>query len=289
MAIIRLSSSYPVTETSVGVVVDQLELASSNYIRIEIFCSNGTSQRFTNATGSNAGGYFQSPIANFTGLSPGNSYSFRAEIQRFSSSTTENTNVINQSTLAPTVTVGTVTGLFAYSITATGFSITWDSASNASSYEVQLDNVTAKYVSSTSTQFTGLTTETYYSVRVRGYTGSTYGSYSSPLSVRTQSAIPSKLNWPTFYTSSGQGALTAKHWNDMTSKLNAWRVYKGYGTISFQVANNGNPLTATMFNQAVNTLNTMSPSYAAPSLVNNTTIGISARLNRLGLSIDSLT
>src|SRR5690606_27749558 len=129
----------------------------------------------------------------------------------------------------------------------TSFSITWNPATSASSYQVEIkpqysSSWSIYYTGSTSYSFSNLNEESYYDVRVKGYTGSISGSYST-ITVRTQaSPKPSAWNW-SIITSGTNINLTDKEWNDMTSKINAWRVYQKNSTLSFTTAISGNDLT----------------------------------------------
>src|SRR5690606_14293112 len=138
-------------------------------------------------------GDYRSIVAVFGGLSPNTPYTFRAEIQYNSTSTTENTGSITQRTLAddapPPITVGNITGLTSYNVLLTSFSITWNPATSASSYQVEIkpqssSSWSVDYTGSNSYTFRNLEEQAYYDVRVKGYTGSISGSYSA-ITVRT--------------------------------------------------------------------------------------------------------
>jgi hypothetical protein len=228
-----------------------------------------------------------------TGSSDGTQYGIRVR-GRNSYSYTNYTGWSYGTTEAPAIVVGSVSNVLASAVTTSSFTLSWGAASNATTYQIRnrIQGTTSwqnYYSTSTSVTISGLQTETYYEVQVRGYAGSSYGGYSNVLLIRTQSLVPTPLNWQTFDTSSPQGALTAKNWNDMTSKVNAWLTYFKKSNYTFTVASTGDELTAVMFNQAVTELKRMSPPTVAPSTVSSATTGLSARLNQLGNSIDSLT
>lgn len=293
MAYVFVSTGSPPTKNSISVAVAELSRPANEYARIQIYCSNGTSQRVEGTFNGGTVGDYRSIVATFYGLSPDTPYTFRAEIQYNSTSTTENTGSITQRTLADDIpTVGNITGLTSYNVLLTSFSITWNPATSASSYQVEIKPQSSSswsiyYTGSTSYSFSNLNEESYYDVRVRGYTGSITGSYSN-ITVRTQATPkPSALNWA-IRTSGTNFNLTAKEWNDMTSKINAWRVYQKKSTLSFTVATTGDDLTATIFNQVVSGINTLNPPYSpAASVVKGEDV-TAAKINRIGTSIDSL-
>ena len=189
--------------------------------------------------------------------------------------------------------IAQVTGVYSSNILQNGFRINWSSASNASSYQVAIRvRGTSAWNSSYTTSsryytFSGLSTATYYEIQVRGVSGSNTGLYSETFTVRTQNEKPSGLLWRV-RVSGGEFNLTAKEWNDMTSKINAWRNYRDLSVTTFTTAITGRILTAAMYNQARNAIAALSPPISAPPSVSAGDEVTAYRINRICDAIDSL-
>lgn len=88
--------------------------------------------------------------------------------------------------------------------------------------------------------------------------GTTLSSVNSSNTLTLQASTrPNNWAWYTSKTSGAEFNLTDTEWNDFTSRINEFRTYKGYSTISFTQASSGNDLTATMFNEAKNAIGAM--------------------------------
>lgn len=98
---------------------------------------------------------------------------------------------------------------------------------------------------------------------------------------------PAPLGWSP-KTSGYAFSLQASSWNQMTNKINEWRNYFGYSTMSFTTAYSGNALTASMFNQVCNAISTMSPPITQPAPVSIGDPVTALKINRIAESIDSL-
>lgn len=190
------------------------------------------------------------------------------------------------------LSVGSVTNLNHTNVTTSGFSLSWNAASNASSYQVQYrrEGLTTwfnEYTSSRSVNVSGLNSQTYYEYRVRGYSGSVEGPWTTIRTVRTQSVIPSKLSWVVRHAGNNFN-LTAIEWNALHSKIIAWREYKDYPTISLPTAHTGDDVTALIFNRVMDELNDLSTPTPPPQKVAPENDVTAERINGLGYSIDSL-
>lgn len=98
---------------------------------------------------------------------------------------------------------------------------------------------------------------------------------------------PDALGWST--KSPGTTfSLLASSWNNMTTKINAWRDYQGKGLLSFTTAYSGNDLTASMFNQVCTGISSLSPPLSAPTQVIIGETVTANKINRISESIDSL-
>lgn len=81
---------------------------------------------------------------------------------------------------------------------------------------------------------------------------------------------PIDFNWTYAKTSGQPFNLTAKEWNDLTLKINEFRVnYKGLSSYTFTTAYSGNSFTAAMFNQAVIAIGAMTNSSYLPTQKNS--------------------
>jgi len=81
---------------------------------------------------------------------------------------------------------------------------------------------------------------------------------------------PIDFNWTYAKTSGQPFNLTAKEWNDLTLKINEFRVnYKGLSSYTFTTAYSGSTFTAAMFNQAVIAIGAMTNSSYLPTQKNS--------------------
>ena len=83
----------------------------------------------------------------------------------------------------------------------------------------------------------------YYSTSASGY----IDLYIDPPEVVTR---PNDFSWTYSKVQGGTFNLTATEWNNFTSRINAFREYKGLSDYSFTRAYSGNNFTAAMYNQA---------------------------------------
>lgn len=149
---------------------------------------------------------------------------------------------------------------------------------------------------SNSVVWTGLAPETTYSFTALvtpdgSYEREYYGSFTTPSrSSGGGGTRPSNYSWVTSKTSGGDFNLTDTEWNGLLSRLNEFRVYKGFPEIAtFVYAYKGNDFTAVQFNQAVNTLNSMSSPVSPPGAVTSGDTVYATQLNGLVTSLNSIT
>lgn len=106
---------------------------------------------------------------------------------------------------------------------------------------------------------------------------------------------PANFNWTVAKTTGGQYNLTYSEWNGLLDKIDDFRAYKGLSQANFNRSLVSGALNsvvmprASSFNAAVNMLNTMSPTIAAPSLVNSGQRITASQLNALRNSLNSIT
>lgn len=307
MAIIRQpTSGTPTTDTSLQILGDQFNLPIPDYYRMNLYRSDGTflvDMKSLSGAGGSSGSY-RTGIYTDTGLSPGTTYGYYINSQQVAGGEVVRTPASGAYTFTtsgsatepePTITVGQVTGLTATNYTSSAIAIGWNAASNAIYYQVQYKLSTSStwstWTSSTtslSATISGLTAVTDYNFRVRGYQGSSYGSYSSTITARTASVVPSTFNWTYTKTSGGTYNLTAQEWNALCSRINQWRQYKGLSSLVFDTALSGDTFYASQFNAARNGIVTMSPSVTVPaSRASGDSVTASA-LNGLRDSINSI-
>lgn len=196
---------------------------------------------------------------------------------------------------AAPIVVGTPSITSLSNFKSNAITVNWSAASNAWYYEVQYKKTTtsvwsyaAYSQSGTSFEVAGLDPSTDYQFRVRGYQGNTFGSWSSSMTGRTLSNIPSAFNWTYAKNSGGAYNLTANEWNALAAKINQFRSYKGLADYTFDTAYTGNIFYVYMANQARNAINTMSPSYSPPAVRYANDIVEAAVLNRLRDSLNSV-
>ena len=112
----------------------------------------------------------------------------------------------------------------------------------------------------TTAKFTGLTQGVTYTIRswARLYINSTWiESVSNSYDLQSTTSRPANWSWSTVKTSGNDFNLTATEWNNFYSRINEFRVYKGFSSYTFTLASIGSNFTATMFNQAKNAIDAM--------------------------------
>lgn len=132
-----------------------------------------------------------------------------------------------------------------------------------------------------------------YTVWVYAYnsSGSSFGTSSSTVFSKPK---PSSFNWSTAKTSGGRYNLTYSEWSGFLDAINLFRGYKGLSQVSFNrsqsngIINSFVSPSASSFNAAVNTINTMYPSISAPSTVTSGTKVTASHFNRIRDSLNSI-
>lgn len=75
---------------------------------------------------------------------------------------------------------------------------------------------------------------------------------------------PSNFSWTYTKSSNQPFNLTAAEWNSFASKVNSFRAYKGLGSYGFTGVSPDMPFYWWIYNQGVNSISPMSPSYPLP-------------------------
>lgn len=99
---------------------------------------------------------------------------------------------------------------------------------------------------------------------------------------------PSNFSWTYSKTSGGDFNLLASEWNNLISKVNDFRQYKGLSSYSFTTASSGADFAAFYFNQAVTAISAMSPPTSSPSSVSSGQDIYASYLNGLVDSLNSI-
>jgi hypothetical protein len=100
---------------------------------------------------------------------------------------------------------------------------------------------------------------------------------------------PASFAWTYSKSSESDVNLYASEWNNLLAKINEFREYKGLTRIeTFTAAVVDDDISAIMFNQAVNIINTLSPSVSPPSAVDSEDEIYASKLNGLVTSLNSV-
>lgn len=114
----------------------------------------------------------------------------------------------------------------------------------------------------------GVTYSFYCYVVKSGYTAN-----SSTINVTTDaSARPLNFSWTYPKVSGGNFVVGASEWNSFTSRINAFRVYKGMGNYPIDAVVSGGNFSAVVFNAARNALNALSAYFTGGNTIPGTVI-----------------
>lgn len=105
--------------------------------------------------------------------------------------------------------------------------------------------------SSTNFSFTyDVVAGTRYYIWFRAYYAGDTGTTTISVTVPQAVTRPNNFSWTYSKVQGEEFNLTATEWNNFTSRVNAFREYKGLSDYSFTTAYSGNTFTAAMYNQA---------------------------------------
>lgn len=105
----------------------------------------------------------------------------------------------------------------------------------------------------------------------------------------TNPTRPTNFSWTVAKTNTDPPTLSVSEWNGLLDKINEFRTYKGLSQITTFIRASSNAVfTADQFNQAVNIINTLSPTTAPPATVTKDSIMYASQLNGLVTSLNSI-
>lgn len=170
-----------------------------------------------------------------------------------------------------------------HSVTENSARITFTKGYGADSTEVEYkhggqSNYTSVTTSSSSFNLEGLLYGTTYVYRLRSHGEGGSSSWTSLRYFTTEEDLPdrpSDFSWTYPKISGSNFKLTPTEWNSFTSRINAFREYKGFSPVSFTTAVNGNDFTAKMFNQARNAIAALSAYFTGGRTIPGEMVGIS--------------
>lgn len=136
----------------------------------------------------------------------------------------------------------------------------------------------------------GLDYDSWYTFWCRGYSINSYvkTGLSSPVRYKTATLRPGNFAWTNSKTSGGNFNLTASEWNSLTSRINAFRTYKGLSSYGFTTAITNNNFQEFYYTQARTAINAMSPPTPVPPIRSTGDIIYASDLNRLRDSLNSI-
>lgn len=181
-----------------------------------------------------------------------------------------------------------------------------DSGSGMNGFIFYLGGVSQTTIySSTTASYTynSLSAETNYTVGVATFDNVL--NYSTILSTNVTTLAlnprPSNFSWTTTKTSLQDFDLTATEWNGLQDRINGFRLYKGLseytinsygaytGTTAFTRGSTGQDFMYYQFNQAVNSINDMTPPILPPTTKSSGNSVYASYLNDLVTSLNSIT
>ena len=62
---------------------------------------------------------------------------------------------------------------------------------------------------------------------------------------------PNEFSWSSAKIQGGEFSLSASEWNTLTANINQVRIYRGYSSTSFTSVSTNDPVTASIYNEAV--------------------------------------
>lgn len=215
------------------------------------------------------------PWKQLSGLSPGTLYYIRGDIYYTSGGVWYSTFYDGfESTDSPTPVIPAPSNTWFTNVTTSSITFNWSSVAEATDgYDVYFkENSGDSYQFITNTQngswqFNSLSSGTTYYFGVRAVSGSNESSMATDSQSTSSAPVrPSNWNWTTAELSAfnNNGAITTityTRWNDFVARVNAFRTYKGFSTISASMSSSDKVLTASRFNTVNSAINTMYNTY----------------------------
>lgn len=295
-------STTNVNQSSFRGVISGLAFPANyyDYFEIELWNSNATTfyyaQNWIDSSTVNTYSYID-----FSGLSSNTTYTIKGFVKPSGGSRTH-VGTITVTTTSPPTYPGAVTNLAASPNTNSVY-LSWSAASGATSYSAEIyiqgtssNPVSASYqFSGTSIALGGLSPNTAYTAKV--YANNAQGTGTADFENFTTLPVtptrPSNWTWTSLVSSRATNPNTiytgviplnlvnASEWNNFTTRINAFRSYKGLTAYSFSSVGPGSPFTPAIYNQAVNAILPM----ATPSLP----LGYYSKLIALRDALNSIT
>lgn len=232
-----------ITQTSANLYVAELN-TTTTYKSVYISCNGYTSPNLAKSTASSTSNGW-----NVTGLSCGNYYTATWNIESAGGSTASGSGGFSTSSCP--LTVGAVTNLSTTTSSITGgkIDVSWSSATNATSYGVELYNgsSTSSFNQSTSTTgttsvFTGLNEGTTYTVKVFGRRDGSSNGTPATSTITTTSFNVGSISTLSLVSSTQTSGKVDADWSDATNATSyGAEIYRGNSTSSSDLVQSFSP------------------------------------------------
>ncbi len=229
-----------ITFNSATVSWQNVNGATAYDVEIRPLNGNWTSTQVSNST------------YNVTGLAESTDYEVRVRAKNATETSDYSSTLSFKTKSQTTPDLDPPTGLTSSNISTTGFTVSWNSVQNATSYKAEIklasgSNWTSNSTNSTSYSFTNLAPGTQYNVRVSAVNSQTESDYSSILTVTTQE----DTNPSEYCTSAGENSsyfwINDVYFNDL---YNSSGDDGGYGDYTGMTANIQKGTTTSLYFRA---------------------------------------
>lgn len=258
------------TQTSITVRIYGLSYDPATYEKFRFSRNGGAWVEQGPGTGAN--------ICTFSGLSCGTNHSFAAEARW--AGVWYSVDGVSGSTASCSIPAPGVPSISLNSRTSSSITLNGTLGSNTNYITITLTGTGgyAQNLSSNGTvTFSGLPANTTYTAVVIAYGG---GGTTSGTSIQVSTlASFTTFSWGITITSGANVSITWVKWLEFQNSINSKRVAKGYGNYSFSSSSAGSNITATLANQLVAALATISGS--VPSTVSSGSSFLASWLNQI--------
>ena len=226
----------------------------------------------------------------FSSLSSNTTYSFDAEAQLEADRDTSTWYAVGSTSGTTLQAPPSSPSITLISRTTTSITVTCSTVSNADEYRFYRDgSLVAILDEPSNVTITNLSPDTNYEIGVRACNSGGCSSKTTQ-NIKTLAENPRPNNW-SWFTSKVQGGdfnLSANEWGGFTTRINDFREYKNLSRVTFGNFSSGQDFTASMFNLARNTIDSMNPSTSVPSSVSAGDDVTASGLNGLRNSLNSI-